>query len=135
MNETDKKRKEKINYGCLGCIGVLLLLPVGLFASVLILFPNRYNELMGKFEVKEWLEKDANGACEGQLKEGLKDPWSYRRNGDIYISNDSDSERVLSWEFRAKNGYGGYTISTAKCRINKEDIRIGSRRVFVSIDE
>jgi hypothetical protein len=32
----------------------------------------------------------------------------------------SDGEKMLRWDFRAKNGFGGYNVTAAECIVKKE---------------
>jgi hypothetical protein len=51
----------------------------------------------------------------------LRDPDSYRRNSDFVVSDDTGNQKKLSWEFRAKNGFGGYNAGIAVCNVRKDN--------------
>jgi hypothetical protein len=50
----------------------------------------------------------------------LRDPNSYERNGDVVLSSNNGKEKIITWEFRSKNGFGGYLVASGKCSITKQ---------------
>lgn len=58
--------------------------------------------------------------CENNVKHKLRDPSSYEKIQVLLPEKVSDNEKILRWDFRSKNGFGGYNTSTAECFISKE---------------
>ena len=72
-------------------------------------------------ETNEWYVSGAYDLCEEHLKEKLRDPESYKRDGDFATTTDDGNKKELIWNFRAKNGFGGYNSSTAICNVSKKN--------------
>ena len=70
-------------------------------------------------QVNDWYPGGSHYACEEDLKKGLRDPGSYNRNGAFMVSKDNGMSKRVFWEFRAKNGFGGYNVSAAACEVSK----------------
>ena len=50
----------------------------------------------------------------------MRDPDSYARNGDFTFPTNDGNKKVVTWEFRSKNGFGGYTPGIGMCLVTKE---------------
>jgi hypothetical protein len=73
-----------------------------------------------KERVDAWFSEDAQYSCETDLKKKLRDPGSYERGEDFTTPSDNGSEKIITWEFRAKNGFGGYNAGIGMCYVGKE---------------
>lgn len=69
--------------------------------------------------LNEWFESGSDIACENHLKEQLRDPSSYERNGDFTAPSNDGNKRIITWKFRSKNGFGGYNSGIGMCLITK----------------
>jgi hypothetical protein len=78
-------------------------------------------ELAKKTAVDKWYENSSQYDCENKLKDNLRDPNSYRRDGDFMVLKDDGFEKVIIWKYRATNGFGGFNLSTVVCDITKKD--------------
>jgi len=67
------------------------------------------------------LKLGASYSCEDNLKKQLRDPNSYERDGDFTTPSNNDKEKVVTWEFRSKNGFGGLTNGIGMCLVTKKD--------------
>jgi hypothetical protein len=79
--------------------------------------------------VKSWFLGGSKYSCEEELKKQLKDPNSYQRATDFETLFDNGNEKEISWNFRSKNGFGGYGLANAKCSISTE--KEGTVRAFI----
>lgn len=76
--------------------------------------------------------------CAQKLKELLRDPSSYASDGTVYAFM-SDGKMLrgdvwsLTWDYRAKNGFGGFTTSTATCEVARSGIQMDAGKVEVRI--
>ena len=72
--------------------------------------------------VNEWFAENHIFECELNLKERLKDPDSYvtadKKLGYFTLVNKN---KVYTWEFRSKNGFGGYSNEIAECTVSKSE--------------
>lgn len=67
-------------------------------------------------KVRRWFAGDgARYSCEKHLKEQLRDPDSYQSTDEWQEVPGNQGEKVLLWQFRARNGFGGYNLSTGSC--------------------
>lgn len=124
MTESTKKPE---NQGCLiGCGSFILLIAVvGLIGSISSLqeqnLTPEQKAQKEKEKVDEWFSSTAQYSCESNLKEKLRDPNSYERDGEFTTPTDDGSKKVITWKFRAKNGFGGYNASIGMCYVGKEN--------------
>ena len=109
MNQ--QKTSGKYFWYILYCI--IILAVVGLFIQIL-LEPK-------KTKIDEWFDDYSLYDCEDNVKSRLRDPDSYKKIQMLIPTKVSDEEKILRWDFRAKNGFGGYNVSTAECIVKKED--------------
>lgn len=72
-------------------------------------------------KVDNWYANESKYSCEINLEEKLREPGSYRRDGDFVTTNDNGVNKVIAWKFRAKNGFGGFNVATALCSVSKEN--------------
>lgn len=114
--------------GCLIVGGTLLLLFIaisGLVASISSyqeqnLTPEQKAQ-KEKEKVDDWYKNVSPISCENDLKDKLRDPSSYERDGDFTETADKGNTKIVSWKFRAKNGFGGYNIGAGLCSVSKEN--------------
>ena len=71
-------------------------------------------------QLDNWYSETSRYSCESNLEKKLRDPDSYKRDGDFITASDSGSQKVITWQFRSKNGFGGYTSAVAMCYVGKE---------------
>lgn len=112
------------NNGCLiGCGGVILLIAVfGLIGSISNMMETPEQKAAKQAQVlNEWFESGSDISCENHLKEQLRDPNSYERDGDFTTPTNDGKKRIITWKFRSKNGFGGYTPAIGMCLITKEN--------------
>lgn len=72
-------------------------------------------------ELEEWFNKYSQYSCESNVKAKLRDPDSYKRDGDFIITDNTGITKAVSWKFRARNGFNGYNVSAAVCIVKKEN--------------
>jgi hypothetical protein len=72
-------------------------------------------------KVDNWYANESQYSCEMDLEEKLRDPGSYKRDGQFITTDDDGSKKVIAWKFRAKNGFGGFNVGTALCSVSKEN--------------
>jgi hypothetical protein len=118
MTPEEDKKKENLKNGCIGCLGIIVILFLGM-VSCSVLFPSK--EKTAEEKLDEWYNDISKITCQRVLKEKLRDPDSYKRSGDFSTSNDTGTNKVISWKFRAKNGLGGYNIGYARCNVNRKN--------------
>ena len=71
--------------------------------------------------LNEWFESGSDISCENHLKEQLRDPNSYERDGEFTTPTNDGKKRIITWKFRSKNGFGGYAPAIGMCLITKEN--------------
>ena len=71
-----------------------------------------------KSKKDEWFDDYSLSDCEENVKSRLRDPDSYKKIQMLLPTKVSDEEKILRWDFRARNGFGGYNILTAECIVN-----------------
>lgn len=115
------------NQGCLiGCGALVLLIAIfGLISSIgslqeQNLTPDQKAQ-KEKEKIDEWYSSTSQYSCESNLKEKLRDPESYESDGDFTTPSDDGNKKVITWKFRAKNGFGGYNAGIGMCYVGKED--------------
>ena len=124
MTESTKKPE---NQGCLiGCGSLILLIAVlGLVGSISTLqeqnLTPEQKAQKEKEKVDEWFSITSQYSCESNLKEKLRDPNSYERDGEFTTPTDDGTKKVITWKFRAKNGFGGYDAGIGMCYVGKEN--------------
>lgn len=91
---------------------LITLIVLGLFIQVL-LEPK-------KSRIDEWFDGYSLSECEENVKSRLRDPDSYKRIQMLLPTKVSNDEKILRWDFRARNGFGGYNLSTAECIVMKK---------------
>jgi hypothetical protein len=124
MSETTKKPE---NQGCLiGCGAFILLIAIfGLIGSIgslqeQNLTPEQKAE-REKEKVNDWYANTSEYSCESNLKDKLRDPNSYEKDGDFTTPTDDGNNKIITWKFRAKNGFGGYNAGIGMCYVGKEN--------------
>jgi len=66
-----------------------------------------------------WFNGGSEYSCQDHLKEQLRDPNSYEKDGDFVTSSNDGKKRIVIWKFRSKNGFGGMTPGVAMCLVTK----------------
>jgi Na+-translocating ferredoxin:NAD+ oxidoreductase RnfG subunit len=121
---TSNQTPQNKNNGCLiGCGATILLIAVlGLIGSISSMMETPEQKAEKKAQVlNEWFESGSDISCESHLKEQLRDPNSYERDGDFTTPTNDGKKRIITWKFRSKNGFGGYTPAIGMCLITKEN--------------
>lgn len=131
MRDNPNKREKK---GCLMLLGSLILLSIIAsligFVSSLEQKPlspeekaQEEKKLLEQKQEKtnEWYETTSQYSCESNLKEKLREPNSYERSGDFTITTDDGNNKIITWKFRAKNGFGGNNLAIGMCYVGKDD--------------
>jgi uncharacterized protein YktA (UPF0223 family) len=116
MTSSENKKQQDLKNGCIGCLSIFVILVVGLGACSVLFSPKEKTE---EEKINNWYATTSKYSCEVQIQDRLRDPDSYKRDGDFVVSSDSGNEKVIAWRFRAKNGFGGYNASAAVCKISK----------------
>jgi len=75
-----------------------------------------------KEQVEEWYKDKSHQSCEDGLKKDLRNPETYRRDGEIGILKDSGKEKTIIWKYRAENGFGGMNVSVVTCNIKNDGV-------------
>ena len=71
--------------------------------------------------LNEWFNNYSQYSCEDNVKDKLRNPSSYERDGDFIITDNTGIKKAVSWKFRAENGFGGMNVSAAVCIVKKEN--------------
>lgn len=71
--------------------------------------------------VDGWFSGGSELSCEDNLKEKLRDPDSYQRDGEFVVTSNNGTEKTYSWKFRSKNGFGGYSVGIGMCKVTKSN--------------
>lgn len=121
MTSTDNKKQQDIKNGCIGCLGISVILVLGMGACSVLFAPK---EQTAQEKADEWYSKISDNTCERVLKEQLRDPDSYKRTSDGAALGDTGTEKMITWQFRAKNGFGGYNNGVAVCKVEKENSKV-----------
>ena len=122
----DRKTFTKDVLGCLGVFGtifgsVLLLVSLPtIFSAIFTESPKQKAERKVQ-ELNDWFALGSSGSCEDKLKEQLRDPNSYERDKDFTTPTDNGNEKIITWEFRSKNGFGGLTNGIGMCAVSKKN--------------
>jgi len=112
---TEERQSSGSGSGCLyWFLGIVVCLSVlGIIGDILDDNPK-------KSRLDEWFDDYSLSDCEDNVKSRLRDPDSYKRVQLLLPTKVSDEEKIHRWDFRAKNGFGGYNLSTAECIVKKE---------------
>ncbi len=106
----------------IGCGGVISLVSLFLVISSFTRVETPEQEATRKEEeVSKWFDLGSSKSCEDNLKEQLRDPNSYERDKDFTFPTDNGNEKIITWEFRSKNGFGGLTNGIGMCSVSKKN--------------
>jgi hypothetical protein len=110
------------------CFG---LAAFGFYGCVKLIFPSK------EAQINQWFAETAYYQCESDLKEKLKDPESYKRIGDFSSGEElgvaqTNTSKTITWDFRAKNSFGGYNVGSAACNITKDNG--GTTKAYILAD-
>ena len=120
----EEEAKRIFNIGCGGLIAIV-------FGG--LIFSSVYSNIQSSLEtpeqkaqkekekVDEWYSSTSQYSCESNLKEKLREPGSYERDGDFTTPANDGSKKVITWKFRARNGFGGYNAGIGMCYVGKEN--------------
>jgi hypothetical protein len=112
--------KKVFNIGCGGFIGLIAV--VWIFSAIQSAVETPEQKAAKQAQVlNEWFLSGSDISCEEHLKEQLRDPKSYERDGDFTTPSNNDKERIVTWKFRSKNGFGGLTNGIGMCLVTKKD--------------
>ena len=67
------------------------------------------------------LFRSSQYSCEDDVKNKLRNPSSYERDGDFIVTDNTGLKKAVSWKFRAENGFGGMNVSAVVCIVKKEN--------------
>lgn len=112
------------NQGCLiGCGALILIFAVlMLIGSIVNVMETPEQKASKKAAIlNEWFNSSSDISCENHLKEQLRDPSSYERDGEFTSPSNDGNKRIVTWNFRSKNGFGGYNPAIGMCLVTKED--------------
>jgi len=71
-------------------------------------------------EPSDWLtDGSAWASCEVALKNQLRDPDSYQKVGTPGAFPIEGNKAFWTWQFRARNGFGGMNVGSATCEANR----------------
>jgi len=121
MTSTDNKKQQDIKNGCIGCLGIFVILVLGMSACSVLFAPKKQT---AQEKADEWYKELSPYACIEELKGQLRDPDSYKANSDGAVLGDTGTEKMITWQFRAKNGFGGYNNGVAVCKVEKENSKV-----------
>lgn len=116
MTKTEEAKQADLKNGCVGCLAVILFIIIGV-GSCSLLFPTK--KQTEAEEQNQWYQSTFFYTCIRSLKKQLRDPDSYKDNGEYSTSQDTGNQKTITWNFRSKNGFGGYNNSSAICLVNK----------------
>ena len=106
----------------IGCGGVISLVSLLLVISSFTRVETPEQEATRKEEeVSKWFDLGSSKSCEDNLKKQLRDPNSYERDKDFTTPTDNGNEKIITWEFRSKNGFGGLTNGIGMCSVSKKN--------------
>jgi hypothetical protein len=111
-----------------GCL--VWFLGIVVAVSALGILTEAFDRTPKKSKVDQWFDDYPIYDCEQKVKSNLRDPESYEKIQMLMPTNVSSDEKILRWQFRARNGFGGYNVSTAECIVKKEN----GGSIEVSID-
>jgi hypothetical protein len=126
MTSPENQKQQNTKNGCIGCLAVILFIIFGAI-SCSVLFPAKKQTEAEK--VNEWYQGAFFYTCIRSLKGQLRDPESYKDNGEYSTSEDTGNQKTITWNFRSKNGFGGYNASSAICNVSKENGGSGSASI------
>ena len=112
--------KKVFNIGCGGFIGLIAVVWIFTLPSIFSESPEQKAAKQAQL-FNEWFNSGSDISCEGHLKKQLRDPNSYERDGDFITPSNNDKERIVTWKFRSKNGFGGLTNGIGMCLVTKKD--------------
>ena len=117
----EEQAAEKVfNVGCLGLI--VLFAVIWIFSSIQSAIETPEQKAAKQAQVlNEWFESGSDISCENHLKEQLRDPNSYERDGEFTTPTNDGKKRIITWKFRSKNGFGGYAPAIGMCLVTKEN--------------
>ena len=126
MTKTEEAKQADLKNGCIGCLGISIILILGMGACSVLFSPK---EQTAKEKVDEWYKSAFFYTCIRSIKGQLRDPDSYKDDGEYSTSEDNGNQKTITWNFRSKNGFGGYNVSSAICNVSKENGGSGSASI------
>ena len=118
--QLEELAKKSFNIGCGALIGLFAL--IWIFSAIQSAVETPEQKAAKQAQVlNEWFESGSDISCEKNLKEQLRDPNSYERDVDFTTPTNDDKKRIVTWKFRSKNGFGGYTPAIGMCLVTKEN--------------
>ena len=96
---TNETKQQDLKNGCIGCLSILVLLVIG-FAGCSILFPVKQKTQAEK--VDDWYKSASFYGCIRKLKEQLRDPDSYKDNGEYATSGDTGGAAIYGLRGKKK---------------------------------
>jgi hypothetical protein len=116
----EQTAKKIFNIGCGGTI--LLIALIWIFSGIQSSLETPEQKAQKEKEkVNKWYSSTSQYSCESNLKDKLREPESYVRDGDFTTPSDNGDKKIITWKFRAKNGFGGYNAGIGMCYVGKEN--------------
>lgn len=121
-HKTPEQKKLEEQVSTLGCGAFIAFIAVvWIFSSIQSAVETPEQKAAKQAQVlNEWFNSGSDISCERHLKEQLRDPNSYERDGDFTTPTDNGKEKIITWKFRSKNGFGGLTNSIGMCLVKKD---------------
>jgi hypothetical protein len=112
--------KKQFNIGCASLLGIVAL--IWIFGAIQSAVETPAQKAAKEAQVlNKWFESGSDISCESHLKDQLRDPNSYERDGDFTTPTNDGKKRIITWKFRSKNGFGGYTPAIGMCLVTKDN--------------
>ena len=83
--------------------------------------PNQYDSVSGVHCLSPWTGSHA--ALNKEIKSSLRDPKSFEHVKTVVSEKKPDGKHLVLVEYRARNGFGGMNVSTARGRFDSETCR------------
>ena len=118
MTSPENQKQQNTKNGCIGCLGISIILILGMGACSVLFSPK---EQTAKEKVDEWYKSAFFYTCIRSIKGQLRDPDSYKDDGEYSTSEDNGNQKTITWNFRSKNGFGGLTNGIGMCDVSKKN--------------
>ena len=131
-NPKQKPKSNLPNWFHTGFSAFLMLVLGGIGILLLVVFISNLGETTKKEtpaelakkeqdKLNNWFNNYSQYSCEDDVKNKLRNPSSYERDGDFIITDNTGLKKAVSWKFRAENGFGGMNVSAAICVVKKQN--------------
>ena len=113
-NEVSMTKKQEKSGSLYWILAIIIGIP-----TLMVLIDNQGRGGL-ESKVDEWFDDYSLSDCEENVKSKLRNPDSYKKIQMLLPTIVNDKEKILKWDFRAKNGFSGYNVLTAECIVKKE---------------